>query len=206
MEEVHLSQTLTVRRVRAAEAHRVAEILALAFADDPIAAWVWNDDPALAGEISRSFFRVFAEFALDAGEVHTDESGLGVALWLPFDPAEAQEDPALGEALAAACGPFAERLGILDGLMVASHPSERVHAYLPFIGVAPAGQGRGVGSSLLEARLRDLDREGTPAYLEATTVNNVRLYRRHGFEHMPKTIDLPDGPSMYPMWREPNAA
>lgn len=201
-----MSRTLSIRRVAAREAAQVAETLALAFADDPAFEWVWRDDPALGPEVSRAFFRTFAAFALEAGEVFADDSTTGVAIWLPFDPADQHEDPALGEALAAACGPFAEKFGIVDGLMAAAHPVHATHAYLPFIGVVPEGQGRGIGGSLLEARLRDLDRQGVPAYLEATTIQSARLYRRHGFEHRENTIDLPDGPSMYPMWREPRAA
>jgi len=194
--------TLTVRRVASGEAAFVAEVLARAFATDPVANWVWNNDARLAPGISRAFFRVFAGFVLEAGEVYTDESGHGVALWLPFDPAEAHEDPALGEALAAACGPYAERLGVIDELMKAQHPVAAVHAYLPFIGVSPAGQGRGIGSSLLETRLADLDRLGMPAYLEATTLSSFRLYSRFGFKEA-GLIQLPGGPAFYPMWRDP---
>jgi len=46
------------------------------------------------------------------------------------------------------------------------------------------------------------DREGRPAYLEATNEGNQRLYLRHGFE-VTAEITLPDGPTMWPMWREP---
>jgi ribosomal protein S18 acetylase RimI-like enzyme len=197
-----LTQTLTIRRVKSGEATFVAEILAQAFADDPVANWVWQDERELGPEVSRAFFRVFADFVLEAGEVHTDETGQGVSLWLPFDPADEQEDPALGEALAAACGPFAERLAIIDELMKANHPASVAHAYLPFIGVAPAGQGQGIGASLLQARIEELDKTGVPAYLEATTLRNFRLYSRHGFKEA-GVIQLPDGPAMYQMWREP---
>jgi ribosomal protein S18 acetylase RimI-like enzyme len=194
-----------IRRADAAQADSVAEILAQAFSDDPVCQWAWPD-PSLMPQVSRAFFRTFADFVLEAGEVDIDQSGRGAALWLPFDPSEQHDDAAFGEALAEACGPFVERLAIVDDLMKANHPTHVVHAYLPFIGVAPAGQGRGIGSSLLEGRLRELDRAGLPAYLESTTIGSARLYRRHGFEHMANTIDLPDGPSMYPMWREPRAA
>jgi ribosomal protein S18 acetylase RimI-like enzyme len=183
----------------------ISEVLASAFAADPAFEWVWRDDPGLGPEITRAFFRTFASFALEAGEVFADEATTGVAIWLPFDPADQHDDPALAEALAAACGPFSEKFGIVDGLMAAAHPTHASHAYLPFIGVAPQGQGQGVGGSLLAARLRDLDKQGVPAYLEATTIQSARLYERHGFQHRQATIDLPDGPSMYPMWREPAA-
>jgi ribosomal protein S18 acetylase RimI-like enzyme len=200
-----LSRTLTIRRAYAQEAGTVAEILAQAFADDPVCKWAWPD-AELMPKVSRAFFKTFASFVLEVGEAHVDDSTHGAALWLPFDPSDDHEDPEFGEALFEACQPFGERLGVLDELMKAAHPVHAVHAYLPFIGVAPAGQGKGIGGSLLETRLRDLDRAGLPAYLEATTIDSARLYKRYGFEHMPNTIDLPDGPSMYPMWREPRAS
>lgn len=198
-----MPRTLTIRRAGAGEAAALAETLAQAFADDPICAWVLPDE-AVRPELTRAFFGVFAEFVLEAGEAHIDETGAGAALWLATDPADSHEDDGgLGAAIAEACGPFADRIAIIGELQAAAHPSHAVHAYLPFIGVAPEGQGRGIGSSLLEARLRDLDKAGLPAYLEASTIQSARLYRRHGFEHMDNTIDLPDGPSLYPMWREP---
>lgn len=40
------------------------------------------------------------------------------------------------------------------------------------------------------------------AYLEATSPLNRRLYERHGFE-VTGEIQLPNGPAMWPMWREP---
>jgi hypothetical protein len=46
------------------------------------------------------------------------------------------------------------------------------------------------------------DRDAMPAYLEATSEGNKRLYLRHGFE-VTGEIKLPDGPSMWPMWRTP---
>src|SRR5207253_2474548 len=39
--------------------------------------------------------------------------------------------------------------------------------------------------------------------LAASSEGNRRLYRRHGFE-VTAEIKLPDGPTMWPMWREPS--
>lgn len=88
--------------------------------------------------------------------------------------------------------------------MDAAHPHDRPHAYLNFLSTLPGYQGQGIGREVLETRLRELDATGTAAYLEATTTRSARLYESVGFRHLAKTIDLPDGPSMYPMWREPN--
>jgi GNAT superfamily N-acetyltransferase len=60
-----------------------------------------------------------------------------------------------------------------------------------------------VGSALLRAVLERCDRDGTPAYLEASCERNRQLYLRHGFTDL-EPLPLPDGgPVMYPMWREP---
>ena len=50
--------------------------------------------------------------------------------------------------------------------------------------------------------LETCDRERVPAYLEATSERNKLLYLRHGFE-VTDEIPLPDGPTMWPMWRSP---
>ena len=54
--------------------------------------------------------------------------------------------------------------------------------YLPFMGVDPAYQGQGIGSALVAVVLAKADRDGEPAYLEASSPENRRLYERHGFQ------------------------
>jgi hypothetical protein len=46
------------------------------------------------------------------------------------------------------------------------------------------------------------DAEHVPAYLETGTERNVSFYERHGFK-VRDMIDLPRGPRMWLMWREP---
>lgn len=55
------------------------------------------------------------------------------------------------------------------------------HWYLVDIAVSPAARGQGVGSALLDHRLRAVDTAALPAYLEATGPGNQRLYERFGF-------------------------
>jgi hypothetical protein len=47
------------------------------------------------------------------------------------------------------------------------------------------------------------DREGVPAYHEATSPRNRALYERHGYVNQGEFV-LPDGgPTLWRMWREP---
>jgi GNAT superfamily N-acetyltransferase len=81
------------------------------------------------------------------------------------------------------------------------HPTAP-HWYLSVLGTDPTRQGEGLGSALLRPVLDDCDRLEIPAYLETGTERNVQFYTRHGFR-VTERIELPGGPSMWLMWREP---
>jgi GNAT superfamily N-acetyltransferase len=83
------------------------------------------------------------------------------------------------------------------------HPGD-LHHYLSYLGVAPARQGNGLGTALLRPVLDRCDSQGAPAYLEATNKRNLPLYRRQGFE-VREELDLPNGPRLWTMWREPGS-
>lgn len=95
------------------------------------------------------------------------------------------------------------RLFELMALMDEHHPHAALY-YLQLLGVDPGAQGCGIGSALLAAVLTQADRDGVPAYLEATSERNAKLYEKHGFIAT-GTLTLPGGPPLYPMWREPKA-
>lgn len=81
----------------------------------------------------------------------------------------------------------------------AFRPTAR-HWYLADIAVSPIARGLGVGSALLTYRLRAIDSQALPAYLEATTPASRRLYERHGF-HAEGSIDVAPGVSATAMTR-----
>ena len=70
--------------------------------------------------------------------------------------------------------------------------------------MVPELQGHGIGSALLRPVLERCDADGVAAYLEATSSENRRLYERHGFRVV-RELPLPAGPSLWAMWREPEA-
>lgn len=156
----------------------VTELLVAAFERDPVARWFWPDDAV--------YRRAFAELvhalggrAFEHGTAYHSSGYESAALWLP--PGVAPDEAAIGalveQTVAAGQRPVAYEIFEQMGR---AHP-EAPHWYLPFIGVHPQLQGRGLGSRLLEVSMRACGTDEGPAYLESTNPCNVPLYRRHGF-------------------------
>ncbi|MEW2577340.1 GNAT family N-acetyltransferase [Streptomyces syringium] len=203
-----------IRRARKEEREEISRLLGEAFMADPVSGWVFPDEEHRRAVHPR-FFGVFLDAALRDGWVDVMEDHSAAALWLPMTVGETAGDGAgvggdgeddghdeMTEALAAA-DPGNERTRIVGELTALAHPTDRSHYYLPNIVAAPGRTGEGRGSALLEAVLERCDREGMPAYLEASNTRSKALYERHGFVFTGRTVDLPGGPPMWPMWREP---
>jgi GNAT superfamily N-acetyltransferase len=82
----------------------------------------------------------------------------------------------------------------------AAHEPMEPHCHLGPIGVAPDVQGRHVGLQLMDQYCDEVDRKGLAGYLETDRAENVRFYRRFGFE-MHKEADVL-GVHNYFMWRD----
>lgn len=179
----------------------LAGVLARAFYDDPVFRHLLPDDASRLTRSETFFHRMALHMCAPHDEIHTTHPHAGAALWLP--PGASQ--PSLWQQLrylptmARVTRRGLPRALRCRTLMEEVHPHEP-HWYLWFLGVEPSYQGAGVGSTLLRAMLERCDADGTPAYLEATSERNAALYERHGFE-VTGEIVLPDGPTMWPMWR-----
>lgn len=192
------SPTVTVDRTRPTD-HGAPAVAALitAFAADPVIRWVFPLPAAYAASFPELVRRLGAAGFAD-GTVDHAPGGLGTAVWVR--PGATVDDEAVGELLAEAVAP--DRLEAAFALLEqidAHHPVDPVW-YLPFIGVDPAAQGRGIGSDLLAAGLARADRDRLPAYLEASTQRNRALYERHGFTVVGE-IQTADSPPLWPMLR-----
>ncbi|RFU84802.1 GNAT family N-acetyltransferase [Streptomyces triticagri] len=193
---------VTVRRAGESDREALVRLLEETFHDDPVSSWVFPDE-ARRAETHGRFMGCFLDAALGEGWVDMTEDGTAVALWLqvPAGEPEGEDDtPAL---MREASDPDNERAELVGRLTGAIHPYHREHAYLLLVAVADGEQGRGLGSALLGEVLDRCDREGLAAYLEASNVRSRELYERLGFRLRDRPLQLPDGPPMFPMWREP---
>jgi ribosomal protein S18 acetylase RimI-like enzyme len=189
-----------------ADLGEVIQTLTDAFAVDPHFNWFMRDD-AGRDAARRAFFQLLITHEAGKGRIDRPAGGGAAAVWMPFEwlapvplGSELQMLPMMLRTTGLA------RFGRLMAIradMDKHHPMDRPHAYLWFLGVAPAAQGRGVGSALLRAANARLDDAGMPAYLETGTARNVALYQRHGFKVLSEHKARPDAPTMWSMWREP---
>ncbi|WP_328407172.1 GNAT family N-acetyltransferase [Nocardia sp. NBC_00403] len=198
-----------IRRATATDASRIAELIAVAFHSLEVAAWLVPDSGERAHVLPANF-GIGIDQALSDGEIHLldDESGelAATAVWWP-QPAGPTSPPGdYTTRLAAACGPATGRFQVLDQRFADSHPHTVAHHYLVYLATRPDLQGRGLGTALLRYHHSHLDNHRVPAFLDASSPISRALYQRHGYECLGAPFRLPDGPPMWPMWREPKSA
>jgi GNAT superfamily N-acetyltransferase len=191
-----------VVRASAADLDALSQVIADAF--HPLAPSRWLiADPAARRAILHAYFRIHAEHAITAGVIHTTPDRAAAALWLPTGPGTPGEPPGYAARLAAATAPWTGRFQTFDTALDARHLARVAHHHLALLAVRPDRQGQGTGTALLRAHHQALDRDGIPAYLEASDLRTRRIYLRHGYADHGPPICLPAGPMMYPMMREP---
>lgn len=184
------------------DAQPLADLLAAAFMDDPVSRWIFpnNEDRR---RLHPAFFRIYVCHVIRNGTIYIADEYSAAALWLPVGASDPPEEMAVPAEFGSAVGPFsAARLSVLAELTTRSHPCQTAHHYLAFIGVQSEHRGSGLGTVLLQHQLDRLDSHGVPAYLEASSPRNANLYARLGFDSLGH-LELPDGPPLQRMWREP---
>lgn len=193
-----------MRRASTEDHDTVVRVLVRAFYDDPVANYMLRGGEAKQRAFARAFGTFFRHVVLPHREAWlADEDG--VALWTPPGKwnATGLHLVAMGPSLLAAVG-ATRALARARAAQRAQEKHPRTpHWYLFAIGVDPEKQGRGIGSSLLRVVLDRCDAEKSPAYLEASTESNARLYERHGFRVTEELVMADDAPPMWLMWREP---
>ncbi|MBV8303722.1 MAG: GNAT family N-acetyltransferase [Acidimicrobiia bacterium] len=196
---------VTVEKARDADVPRLAQSLANAFYDDPAIGWMVPDDERRRRVGPMGFAAWLTRIYMPKHEVYTEPDRKAAALWSP--PGKWRMSVGLQARLAPSMVRVVglKRLPlILKGLAVMdkSHPDDRPHWYLAVLGTDPDSQGKGLGSAVMQPVLERCDADGVGAYLESSKEANIPFYRRHGFE-VTGEIRLPEGPALWPMWREP---
>jgi GNAT superfamily N-acetyltransferase len=193
------------RRATPADAPQIARLFAAAFQTDPVMDWIARPGPRRAAGLERFFYWLLTVRAIPFGEVWMAEDGAVASAWLPPDapasPGGFFEQVKLLPMFWRLCGiPRLGRGSAMGAAMEKHHPHER-HFYLAFIAVAPRFQGMGLGGTLLDANLKQIDTGHSPAYLENSNPKNTKLYERAGFVRR-QNIAPKGAPPLIAMWRE----
>jgi ribosomal protein S18 acetylase RimI-like enzyme len=180
----------------------MSRALGRAFYDDPVMGWMFPDDRRRV-DLNTRFFALRLNELVKQEVTYTTDGHVGAAVWtLPGR----WRLPMLAETLfALRLTPIAGRRGptLMRGWqrVDAVHPKQP-HYYLAILGTEPESQGGGAGSALMGPVLESCDRDEIPAYLESSKERNIAFYARHGFR-VTGAVDLPRGPRVWPMWRDP---
>jgi GNAT superfamily N-acetyltransferase len=191
------------RTARVEDVSQLSRALGEAFYDDPVFGWLMPDPARRPARLRRFFELELRTVGLPRGSVWTTDALDGAAIttppgmwWLPMTEAIRN--------VAGFTRAFGRRLPhatALLQLMEHRHIREP-HHYFAYIGVAPRSQGQGLGTRLMRPVLEDCDVAGLPAYLEATSERNARLYERLGFTLL-DTLTLGSSPPLLLMRRDP---
>ncbi|MEM9255854.1 MAG: N-acetyltransferase [Pseudomonadota bacterium] len=179
--------------------HSAIDILAEAFADDPVMNWSCNHPTSI-----RPMFELTLPVFSAHGLSYMDGQCRGAAAWL--GPHDTLEWPMNLHSVA-----LVYRMGGLRGVLrmlrsgqqTSKHHPETPHYYLFAIGVRSECKGQGMGSALIREMLKRCDAEGVPAYLENSKAANLSFYEGHGFNVTRQIRFARTAPPLFLMWREP---
>jgi GNAT superfamily N-acetyltransferase len=195
---------MDARPARGDEVAAVAGTLARAFHDDPVMVWLFGErDERRLRRLARFFATETRRHLRGDDAVLTADGHPGAAVWarpehwrtswIDLVRALPVMVPGVGSRLPRALKGL--------GMMERSHPRDP-HWYLAFVGTDPDRRGMGAGRAVIEPVLDRCDAGGLGAYLESSKPENLPYYERFGFA-VSGRIDLPDGPPLWPMWRDP---
>lgn len=192
------------RRATHDDVSGIADALAEAFDDDPVMRWLFGDTAPRPGRYLRAYLERETARHLRHNEVYTLDGTPAAALWEPPGHWKTPLMDIVRMTPLMLRGMGNRTINALRGLnrIETAHAKHPEHYYLAVLGTKPEAQGGGLGSAALAPVLDRCDADGIGAYLESSKETNIPFYRRHGFEVLGE-VAFPSGPSVWPMWREP---
>ncbi len=178
----------TIRRAEPGDVDGAISALGEAFARDPLMLHLFRESPECARAGAEGFFSILLRARLALGMpafvLVNDGKVQGAAMGYDADrPAWPQPLADEMQRFEAGTPGFAARVDAYGRLADAHEPAED-HYYLGVIGVHPSLQGKGAGTTLLDAFCAPsfADPRSHGVYLETASAAGLRFYVRNGFE------------------------
>ena len=205
-----MTRASTIVRMTDVDVERVVPVLTLAFAVDPLFAWI-APDPARRSVFLEGFMRALAWRSHLFSEAFTSApEALGASLWKGPDLDRLSPYQSRRAGLDEVAGPLdaegRRRLAAMDEvaeLLARAVPLPRW--YLGVLAVAPEAQGQGLGARLLEPVLARADAASLPVSLETMKEANLDYYARFGFTPAAAGSLRGGGPPFWILRRPPSA-
>ena len=197
------SNDTTVRKTETADVDIVSQMLARAFSDDPVMLHFLPQEAGRDAKLAR-LFKLLHKLALPHKSCFTTQNYECATLWRPPNEWHLpwwQYVVNAPDMLGVFGGGAFKVMGAMDHIEKV-HP-KKPHWYLQVIGTDPPKQGKGFAGVLMRSQLAVADASGVPCYLESSKDTNIPVYRSFGFEIV-REIHLPNGPTLWPMWRDPH--
>jgi len=172
--------------IKAGKIHKekVIEILYECFEKNKSVNWIVKQDSKKKERI-RDLMDYSFEACIEIGEIYLTENLTGVIIFSNSD----DKLPILEEAYLTVrliwkvtgivgIGKALQREKYINRF----HPQDEEFIYIWFLGLKKTEQGRGVGSKMLQEVINKSNNEQLPIYLETSTEENLKFYKKHGFE------------------------
>jgi len=185
MEYIHTIQT---KSELSSLEDKFAGVLSRAFFNDPYYLWIMPDERKRMDQLIW-WMKILLRYTRVYGSIHYTDDEKGIAMWV------GPEKPVIDSIKIFSMGlilyplkigfrNFKRLLDISDQWEKEHKKLDKRHSYLMVIGVEPEFQGKGIGSRMMEFGLQPADDGNLMCYLETVTEEDVRFYRKHGFDVM----------------------
>ena len=193
---------LNARVAGSADVDAVVDTISLAFHNDPVWSWAFDDERKRPAAFQR-WWRLFVESMWPQGFSWTTEQAEAVAVWAVPNgveltrAAEASIPHVLEEFLGSRSAMVLEALLQFED----AHPHDEPHYYLSIVATHDDHRGQGIGEALLADNLQLVDARHFPAYLESSNPRNLARYERLGFRPIGDFVLAGTASTVTTMWR-----
>lgn len=194
----HELKRCAVTNLSSREVYAVSNLLAGAFQDDPVLAWLFPNSVHRSERLQALFARDI-RFKHPATQVLLEKEARAVVFWQPpWTWAPSRVAIRMAPALLTRRG----RQGLrLQRKVERVHPTDG-HWHLTNLAVLQSIRNTGVGAALTVAGLDLADHSGRAAYVETTSSVGAAWFHRYGFLHH-ASVAQTGAPTIRTLWRHP---
>jgi len=187
-----------IRSIKLEEIDQVASFIATGYEDDIFFKWCVGHDKN-QHEIVTEYYKVYLNAKGCVAHVAEDANGeiVGATVWLPHD-VDARIYADINEAV----GVYAANFQAVEDKSHDNEPTDGPFYQLVAVVADEALRGQGIGSALLKHQIDDLDGQGIPTYLEASTpYYGGGIYGKFGYQPFGELMVFAEGITLYPLYR-----